>query len=305
MLDENFNLIKEDVIDVELDLTGFCNAKCPLCANNYVKNEHLTGHNQRSVSEIIDGLKFFPNLKYIRLVGTVSEPTLYKDFFELCRYFVSKDIIIEICTNGDTHDVDWWRELGDILTKEDMVYFTICGSTQELHETYRKGTNLSNILNNARSFRSSGKSNDYFQHILFGYNYDDLHSQEMKKIMDEFSHINLTKTYYTRDVKNYRDKSGLDKLKPYNPEKYKTIIKLAKYKYRTKSNVRIDCMSIGSKLLHINQFGDIYPCYLYLEESGEVWDGNYKKILDLEYECCSLCERSLSKLVKNNDCEVR
>ena len=35
------------------------------------------------------------------------------------------------------------------LDENDKVYFTICGSTQELHETYRKGTNLKNILKNA------------------------------------------------------------------------------------------------------------------------------------------------------------
>jgi len=305
MLDSNFNLVNEEVIDVELDLTGYCNASCPLCANNYVKNEHLIKKHQRSVNEIVDQLKIYPKLKYIRLVGTVSEPTLYYDFFNLCRYFVDSNIIIEICTNGDTHNEEWWYNLGEILTEQDMVYFTICGSTQELHETYRKGTNLQNILNNARAFRRSGKKNDYFQHIMFDYNYDDLHSDEMNGIMSEFSNINLTKTYYTRDKDTYRDKSRIDMLKPYDNKKYNEILKLAEYKYKTKKNVKIDCMSINDKLVHINQFGEVYPCYLYLEDVGGKWDGNYKDILQLKYKCCSLCEHTILDLTKKNNCEIR
>jgi MoaA/NifB/PqqE/SkfB family radical SAM enzyme len=305
MLDSDFNLIDDDVIDVELDLTGFCNAKCPLCANNYVNNHHLTVKNQRSIEEITDGLKKYKNLKYVRLVGTVSEPTLYYDFLNLCQYFVDMGVIIEICTNGDTHNEEWWYDLGCILTPKDMVYFTICGSTQELHETYRKGTNLSNILKNARSFRKAGGHNDYFQHILFDYNYDDLHSDEMNGIMSEFSNINLTKTYYTRDIEIYRDKSGISKLAPYDSKKYNEILKLAEYKYKTKSNVKIDCMSINDQLVHINQFGEVYPCYLFLEEVGGKWDQNYKDILKLKYKCCSLCEHTILELTKKNNCEIR
>ena len=38
------------------------------------------------------------------------------------------------------------EKIRNILKYEDKVYFTICGSTQEIHEIYRRNTNLKNIL---------------------------------------------------------------------------------------------------------------------------------------------------------------
>ena len=38
------------------------------------------------------------------LVGSMSEPTLYPHFLELIDYLKSRDIKIEICTNGDTRN---------------------------------------------------------------------------------------------------------------------------------------------------------------------------------------------------------
>ena len=88
------------------------------------------------------------------LVGSMSEPTLYKDFIQLVQYLKSRKIKIEICTNGDTRNDDFWKQLGLSLSMIDEVYFTICGSTQELHERYRKNTCLKNILHNASVLRA-------------------------------------------------------------------------------------------------------------------------------------------------------
>lgn len=307
MLDENNKLIKSEVIDIEIDLTGFCNAKCPLCSWNYVENEHLAKPNIRSPHEIIDSLKEFSNLRFVRLVGTVSEPTLYPHFFELCEYFVKREIVIEICTNGDTHNEDWWRTLGTILTERDLVFFSICGSTQELHEIYRVGTKLQNILRNAAALREAGKKNDYIQHILFKYNEEDLTSEAMKEIMAQFSHINLTKTYYTRDKSSYRNQYNIDKLEPAQGKEYKNIMSAAELKFQNKDKLHhiVHCKSIHDKCLHMNQFGEIFPCYLYLQESGRLeWDEDYTEILNYEIHSCRLCEKTIKELSKRKGCEI-
>ena len=307
MLDENNKLIKSEVIDIEIDLTGFCNAKCPLCSWNYIENEHLVRPNERSIDEIKESLAPFTNLKFIRLVGTVSEPTLYYDFHNLCRWFASENIIMEICTNGDTHDEEWWRELGTILTEKDLVFFSVCGSTQELHETYRVGTNLENILRNAAALREAGKKNDYIQHILFKYNEEDLNSDAMKEIMSQFSHINLTKTYYTRDFSSYRNQYNLDKLEPAQGKEYENIMTAADLKFQNKDKLPhiVHCKSIHDKCLHMNQFGEIFPCYLYLQESGRLkWDEDYTEILDYSIHSCRLCEKTIKELSRRKGCEI-
>lgn len=299
---------KENIDRIEIDLTGTCNARCPLCARNY---KHLdVKYNERHLNEITAQLDEYPNLRYIHLVGAVSEPTLYKQFFNLCHYLVKRNVSIEVCTNGDTHNPEWWGKLGEILTEKDSVYFSVCGSTQELHETYRVGCSLENLLANARAFRAANKFGiDYIQHIEFEYNKEDLKSDRMKEIMSEFSNINLTLTYFTRDKSIYKDHFNLDKLLVSSEylDKYDLIVNYSKKKWeqRAEKEVEIDCRSVFERSIHIDQFGKIFPCYIWLEESRLTeWNGSHEDIEAFKYECCKFCEKNSKKMLDGWGCEL-
>ena len=294
--------IYEFIEDVEIELTTLCNAKCPLCYRNYkVFKEHYPKNVIRPLDEVIAQLDKFVNLKVIRLVGSISEPTLYKDFFKLIEYLNSRDIAIEICTNGDTNNELWWEELGKLLKDTDRVYFTICGSTQELHETYRANTNLSNILKNASALRKSRKI-DYAQCIRFNYNDDDFNSDEFKETIKYFSNIYMTETFLQQNINIYTKHFNQDLFKPFNSklEKYLKAEKLA-------SNIlkiphKCECSALKNKSCQIDIYGKIYPCYLFLESSkGEKWDLNWNSILNGKYNVCKYCEKNVKKFCKEND----
>ena len=126
-------LTRKDIVELEMDLNGVCNLKCPLCTRNYKHAEHLIKPHSRSLEEIIKQLDSFPNLKIFYMAGTVSEPTLYKSLHQLCEYLVKREIKIELFTNGNTHNENWWKRLGEILSPRDRFYFTVCGSNQIFH----------------------------------------------------------------------------------------------------------------------------------------------------------------------------
>lgn len=296
---------------VEIDLTGTCNLSCPLCARNYKAFQSQVFYQERSTSEIIQQIKQFKNLKKINLVGATSEPTLFKDIFKLIDEINALDIEIEICTNGSTHDEKFWYKLGQVLKEKDAVYFSVCGSTQELHEVYRVGSNLNYLLSNAKAFRegASNKKIDWIQHILFKYNYEDLQSIEMKNIIEQFNNVNYTKTYFTREVETYKDKTNINRLQIYNEDLsfYDRAQKYAAKMIRDKDNKKynITCESIENNNCHINQAGNIYPCYIWLEESGhKTWDMDYQKILDFKYNCCVFCEKNLKNMLSLKGCEL-
>ena len=287
------------VIDIELELTTLCNAQCQLCYRNYQSfKDHYPENKVRPLQEVITQMETFSDLEWVRLVGTISEPTLYKHFFELVKYFKKRNINIEICTNGDTHSTSWWAELSKYMDDKDRVYFSICGSTQELHEVYRTNTKLKRILDNARSFRSANK-NDYAQCIRFDYNDADFDSA-----VGEFSNVYWTETFLLKDKSNYVDTSRLDKLHP-NSKKiadYEYMDKFARAKYASPIKGKAYCMSWENKSQQIDIDGKVYPCYLFLEASkGEPWDGDYNKILNMQYDVCKYCDRAVIDLCNKKD----
>jgi MoaA/NifB/PqqE/SkfB family radical SAM enzyme len=292
------------VEDIELELTTLCNAQCQLCYRNYtVYQEHYPDNLVRPIADVIAQLETFPDLVWVRLVGTISEPTLYKHFFELVRYIKARNVRIEICTNGDTHKPEWWAELSTLMRDDDRVYFSICGSTQELHEVYRKNTKLKNILDNARAFRGANK-NDYAQCIRFHYNSDDFDGPEFQQMVSEFSHVYWTETFLLKDKSNYVDTSGIERLRP-NPHKlqdYEQMDKFARAKYASPVKGKAYCMSWENKSQQVDIHGKVYPCYLFLEASkGKPWDGDYDKILNMQYDVCKYCDRAVVDLCNKKD----
>ena len=140
-----------DIIRLELELTSTCNLQCPLCIRTIDQNSINTKIKYRPLSEIINQLEEaqFNNLKYITIAGPISEPTLYPDLFELLKYLNKRKLEISLFINGDTHDDLYYKKLGIIFRSGvGHIYFTICGSTQELHSKYRVGSSLEKVLNN-------------------------------------------------------------------------------------------------------------------------------------------------------------
>ena len=292
------------VEDLELELTTLCNAHCQLCYRNYKTfGDHYPTNKSRPLAEVISQLDTFSDLRWIRLVGSISEPTLYKNFFDLVRYVKGRGINIEICTNGDTHNTQWWKELATLLTKDDKVYFTICGSTQELHEYYRKNTQLGRILANAAAFRTDNK-NDYAQCIRFEYNTDDFDSDAFITMVSEFSNVYWTETFLTKPAVNYVDTSRLKGLQPASPKihDYLAMSKFADVKFASKVKGKANCMSWEKHSQQVDVDGKIYPCYLFLEASGGMpWDGDYEKILGMSYDVCKFCDRAVTELCDRKD----
>jgi MoaA/NifB/PqqE/SkfB family radical SAM enzyme len=277
--------------EFELDLTGTCNLSCPLCSRNYSHAQHMVFKNERPLSEIINQLDTFPNLERGFVAGQVSEPTLYTDFLDYIRYLKNRNITLEIFTNGSTRDIDFWSELSSILTEDDQVHFTICGSTQEIHEKYRIGSNLSKLLDNVKSFQSN-KNNDFCQFIKFEYNKDD----EVNVKQLPFSN------HYTVDTEGVRNKNNKVKSvdKDIKPEITRDrTIKWLFNNQPTKNTCgyEIQCKSIEDKKIYITQEGKVSACYIHYEYNPEhtfnTDSFDYSSILSFDFQDCFLCEKKI------------
>ena len=298
------DMLNYKVKDIELELSTFCNASCQLCYRNYKSfDEHYPDRFHRDYKELIQQINSYPDLEYIRLVGSVSEPTMYNKFLELVDYIKNKDIKIEICTNGSTQDPFWWRSLGVKLTKDDRVYFTITGSTQEIHETYRAGTKLERILKNVNAYKSlKDNKNDYAQCIRFDYNDDDFNSLRFTELLTNFSNTYWTETFLLKDKDNYKNTSRLDKLKPYQDkiEQYLNIEKIATLKFKKGLSKIANCKAYNDGSLQIDVNGKEWPCYLTLEAQIDP-DWTWEEVLSMKYEACKFCEKSIVQMCDDKD----
>jgi len=305
-------LTTKDIKEFEIDLTGTCNLSCPLCTRNYEHAQHLISKNIRPVKEIIKELEFFPNLNRIMVAGAISEPCLYLELFELFEYFNSRNIQIDMFTNGSLKDSEYWEKLGKIFEEGNVLSsctFTICGSTQEIHEKYRINSNLSKLLNNAQSFRKNSNK-DILQIIEFKYNAHDIHN--MEKIAQLFSNSYIVGTEgrrrLTKKVKECdEDISPLIK----RENAINTIFRTRK-KPSINNNVKIECKAFNAGKMHMNQYGQLHYCYISMEfpeskddflldDPNKLHDDyifDYDKVHAFTYPDCFLCEKNTKRLIE-------
>lgn len=169
-----------DLTVLEIGLINKCNNVCPLCLRNDKKLMSLLKKNEALQFEpLVKFLDALPNLTRVVLMGALSEPTLYPEFFDLIRYLKGRGIKVRISTNGSTNTLDWWKQLGPMLDSNDIVRFPIDGSTNELHSKYRVGSSLEKVLERHRAFKfkddgtRNSEATTILQHIIFQYNEHD------------------------------------------------------------------------------------------------------------------------------------
>lgn len=299
-------LYRQQIEELELDLTGICNLKCPICTRNFVHAQKMVIKNIRPFLQLKQQLDSFKGLKRLFIAGAVSEPTLYPYFFDFIQYLNLRNISFELFTNGNTHDEHWWKQLSLIVPDNSMVCFTICGSSQEVHEKYRIGSSLQMILNNASAYRKKCKKNDWIQIIRFEYNKEDLKTPAMHKIINQFSHYMIVDS---EGIRRLNDKviKCTDDISPIL-KRDKVIKYIFSKMPPIKTKLCIECKSFKFKKLYIDQFGNIFPCYINAEferlpfmKYTNIFD--YSKIFSYSYQDCYLCSSYVNKMINRMNLE--
>lgn len=279
---------------VEIDLTTMCNAACPLCFRNHKDfPEKYFKPFARSSSDILNQLVQFKNLKKVELIGQLSEPTTHPDFMTIATELKKLQKKLKIYTNGDLYDSSFWEMLGHSLDDQDEVWFTLCGSTEEMHTKYRVGTSLKRVLANAAALRRV-KMVDGARALKFQYNQKDLASDRFACIVSEFSKVEwISSCIPNNSIQFKRVFCSQDFYPPTDVlSSYKQLDTFSRI-----SSSPIDCQSINEHQVQIDPFGNIYPCYLFFENNAsQQWNGDYSSILDHRYECCRFCQRRVSEL---------
>ena len=288
-------LRKNNIKIIEFDLTTMCNAMCPLCFRNNINFplKYQTNFYRKS-NEIINQIKEYPNVSTIYLIGQMSEPTLHPEFLKIVEEIKKMYLKIKICTNGDLHNNDFWERLSQLLDDGDEIWFTICGYKQETHEYYRKNTKLQNILTHAEIIRKKHKI-DCVKCIKFKYNINEIESNEFKNMIQVFSNVEYLDTCFPKPEKEFKKPFNYNDFLPTDEiyKKYNKLNNIASF-YIHNYKKDICCQSIFDNQIQIDAYGDVFPCYIFMENNADYkWDGEYDDITIGKYECCKFCNRKI------------
>lgn len=204
-----------------LDISTYCNAACPMCHRN--KNNGLQDQDWLPLVQwdINQFKKAFP-LTTLRAInkfefcGTWGDPIMNKDILSMVEYVTTNsEASVLIHTNGSIRDSSWWWDLGLAGGEQLCVVFAIDGSTQEMHNKYRRKTNLDKILENMHTL-SSTEAKARVRTIVFKHN--ENHIEEITNLAKEYGAYKHS--WFSTDRGPFKQGGIFKFLNEYNEDEY-------------------------------------------------------------------------------------
>jgi MoaA/NifB/PqqE/SkfB family radical SAM enzyme len=161
----------KEIKTLHIELSSFCNARCPLCPRNLRGYPYNLGYNETNLRlELIQqklSPKFIKQLEIIYINGNFGDFVMNPESIDILEYFRQENptLKIKISTNGSARDKEFWQELSKLKCQ---IYFCLDG-LDDTHALYRQDTQWNKIINNANHFIEQG-GHAIWKMVLFDHN---------------------------------------------------------------------------------------------------------------------------------------
>ena len=201
---------------VFMDISTYCNAGCPQCHRTNPQGLQKADWLPLIQWSADQFKKAFPveeliNVETFKFCGTWGDPIMNKDILKIFEYIAenSPHTTVSVDTNGSIRSEDFWWNLGVVMNERLTVCFDVDGINQEMHEKYRRFTNLNTILSNMNTL-SQTRAIVTSQTILFKHNQD--YKEQIKELVKKngsTSHTFVTSDRFVKDDKSiHTDEDG-------------------------------------------------------------------------------------------------
>lgn len=238
--------VSNKIRHINVELTSKCSSNCKFCGRQLDCVKY-------AIDLPFETFKKLPieMLSYIVFEGTLGDPAHYPYFMDAIDEVIKrkrKKLAIRIHTNGNIHDEEWWKTLGQKLKfhKSNIVMFGVDG-LKDTHALHRKGTNFDRIVRNIKAFTSAG-GNAGINMIVFKHNEHQI--EDLKKLSEKLG----CNRFQARLSKKY-DKE----LK--KPEKFKMKSRGEINEDQKKENFPIVCAMFHNYSLFLTVDGLLIPCF--------------------------------------------
>lgn len=253
-----------DIKNVEIELSSFCNANCPLCPRSLFGYPYNDGYIAKNLSlnEIkkIFTTDFVTQLDVIRFEGNFGDPLMNPELLDIVRWFNTH---CDIFTNASLQTETFWKELA---IEDVTVNFAIDG-LEDTHSIYRQDTDYNKVIKNAQTFINNG-GNAVWKMLEFEHNKHQI--EECRRLSKElgFSEFSVKKNQRTGPV---YDKQGnllrvIGDLPDWQPTELSHFISVTKGDMflediiLDKPKTTISCRTIKNSSIYISSEGEVYPC---------------------------------------------
>ena len=263
-----------------IEISSKCTLRCPRCARQEVPDSlvntelNLEFFKQNFTPEFVLG-----HLEKITFCGDDGDPIYAHDLIPVIQYIKSiKPVEIVIVTNGSHKKLEWWQDLGLVLTEQDTVHFSVDGYDNASNNLYRVNSDFVSVMLGIKTLKATSKCRLIWAAIAFKFNEDQIeymHLQAIKLGMDAFQLTKSTKfgsVYPSYGISDSLEPSkkfvssshrferavtilsqrGLnDTISPTNIKLYNSVAEV--------NGVKPLC-KIGNKGLYIDAQGRLFPC---------------------------------------------
>lgn len=297
-----------------VEITTHCNAKCPQCVRNnqfgletadFFPLVHWTldDFKRRVNSETLDVVK------HIHFSGTLGEPFMNPNIEDIFEYiFETSDTTISFSTNGSVRSEEFWWDIGSRFGERiSNGIFCVDGSTQEMHEFYRRNTSLEKVLNNMEVFSQTPAGVSSFT-VLFKHNQD--FQEEIKQMIqdrgvfahdfmqsnrfghgEKFEYTYKNEKHILEQVDNEMREVGLDEISR----------KVKDHRHHHNQNFKnIRCDWAFSGRVDVKYNGEVWPC-CYTTVQDQLFQQNLQRDPNWKW---TLENREKSNLTNYNIVEI-
>jgi MoaA/NifB/PqqE/SkfB family radical SAM enzyme len=254
--------------------------RCPRCARQEVPDSlvntelDLEFFKRNFTPEFIQA-----NVEKITFCGDDGDPIYAHDLIPVIRYIKSiKPVEIVIVTNGSHKKIEFWTELGSVLTDIDTVHFSIDGWDNESNNLYRVNSDFDSILEGLVYLRKA--SNCYIVWAAIAFKFNERNIATMINSARRWGADALQLTKSTKFGAIYPSYGEDDPLQPV-AELISSSKRFERVSYKisprglntkvSKTNVRLynsiketngvrPLCEIGNKGLYIDARGRLFPC---------------------------------------------
>lgn len=262
-----------DIRRLHIELSSFCNARCPSCVRNIHGANINTDYTERNLS-LADVIKIFPTsvaaqIQDLLFCGNFGDMLMNPETPDIIDWFKSHSHNIRISgnTNGGGGTKEFWHRLG---TQGIEITFALDGLA-DTHSLYRQNTLFSTVIKNAQIFIAAG-GQARWQMIQFDHNQHQVDAcRQMSKDLGFAEFIARPNErghgpVFNADGSYSHSINGFPKLdldaNEFRLKKEHILTQrwINKQEAQFHQKMTVSCQAQRIKELYVNSLGEIYPC---------------------------------------------